>query len=32
MHRAVAPGNGMVYFQDDPRRRAALIEYLASLR
>lgn len=30
--QAVAPGNGMVYFQDDPRRRAALIDYLASLR
>lgn len=30
--QAVAPGNGMVYFQDDPRRRQALIDYLASLQ
>jgi cytochrome c len=30
--QAVAPGSGMVYFQDDPRRRQALADYLASLR
>ena len=30
--QAVAPGSGMVYFQDDPRKRDALIEYLQSLK
>lgn len=29
--QAVAPGSGMVYFQDDPRKRALLIAYLQSL-
>ena len=28
--QAVAPGNTMVYFQDDPKKRAALIEYMQS--
>ena len=30
--QAVAPGSGMIYFQDDPKKRAALIAYLASLK
>ena len=30
--QAVAPGNGMVYFQDDPKKRAALIDYLQTLK
>ncbi|MGJ7508231.1 c-type cytochrome [Variovorax sp. GT1P44] len=30
--QAVAPGNTMVYFQDDPKKRAALIEYMQSLK
>ena len=30
--QAVAPGSGMVYFQDDPAKRAALIAYLQSLK
>jgi cytochrome c len=30
--QAVAPGSGMVYFQDDPKKRTALIEYLQSLK
>jgi cytochrome c len=30
--QAVAPGSGMVYFQDDPKRRDALIQYLQSLK
>jgi cytochrome c len=30
--QAVAPGSGMVYFQDDPAKRAALIEYLSTLK
>ena len=30
--QGLAPGSGMVYFQDDPRRRQALIDYLASLQ
>ena len=30
--QALAPGSGMVYFQDDPKQRAALIQYLASLK
>lgn len=30
--QAVAPGSGMVYFQDDSARRAKLIRYLESLR
>ena len=30
--QAVAPGSTMVYFQDDPKKRAALIEYLQSLK
>lgn len=30
--QAVAPGSGMVYFQDDPRKRDALIAYLQTLR
>ncbi|SFM74828.1 cytochrome c family protein [Variovorax sp. OV329] len=29
--QAVAPGSTMAYFQDDPKKRAALIEYLQSL-
>ena len=28
----VAPGSTMVYFQDDPKKRAALVEYLQSLK
>jgi cytochrome c len=30
--QAVAPGSTMAYFQDDPKKRAALIEYLQSLK
>ena len=30
--QAVAPGNGMVYFQDDPKKRAELVKYLQSLK
>jgi cytochrome c len=30
--QAVAPGNTMVYFQDDPKKRAALADYLQSLK
>lgn len=30
--QTVAPGSGMVYFQDDPRKRDALIAYLQTLR
>jgi cytochrome c len=30
--QSVAPGSGMVYFQDDPAKRAALIEYLQTLK
>jgi cytochrome c len=30
--QAVAPGSGMVYFQEDPAKRAALIAYLQSLK
>jgi cytochrome c len=30
--QAVAPGSTMVYFQDDPKKRAALIEYMQSLK
>lgn len=30
--QAVAPGNGMSYFEDDPAKRAALIQYLESLK
>ena len=30
--QSVAPGNTMVYFQDDPKKRAALIEYMQSLK
>lgn len=30
--QTVAPGSGMVYFQDDPRKRDALIAYLQSLQ
>jgi|GEM_PF-1808763 len=30
--QVVAPGNKMVYFQDDPNKRAALVEYLQSLK
>lgn len=30
--QTVAPGNGMVYFQDDPRKRDALIAYLQTLQ
>jgi cytochrome c len=30
--QVVAPGNGMVYFQDDPKKRAELINYLESLK
>lgn len=29
--QALAPGSAMVYFQDDPRRRSLIIEYLESL-
>jgi cytochrome c len=29
--QTVAPGSGMVYFQDDPAKRDALIAYLQSL-
>ncbi len=29
--QAVAPGSGMVYFQDDPKKRAELIKYLQTL-
>ena len=28
----VAPGSGMIYFQDDPQKREELIKYLASLK
>lgn len=30
--QAVAPGSGMVYFQDDSKRRDELIKYLQSLK
>ena len=30
--QAVAPGSGMVYFQDDPKKREELIKYLQSLK
>ena len=30
--QSVAPGSGMIYFQDDPQKRAELIKYLASLK
>lgn len=30
--QAVAPGSGMVYFQDDPKKREALIAYLQTLK
>ena len=30
--QAVAPGSGMIYFQDDPQKRAELIKYLESLK
>jgi cytochrome c len=30
--QTVAPGSGMVYFQDDPTKRAALIAYLQTLK
>lgn len=30
--QAVAPNSGMTYFQDDPKKREALIAYLASLQ
>ncbi|HJS03728.1 MAG TPA: c-type cytochrome [Variovorax sp.] len=30
--QAVAPGSTMAYFQDDPKKRAALIEYMQSLK
>lgn len=30
--QAVAPGNTMVYFQDDPAKRAALIDHIQSLK
>jgi cytochrome c len=29
--QAVAPGNGMVYFQDDPKKRDEIIKFLQSL-
>ena len=29
---AVAPGSTMAYFQDDPKKRAALIDYIQSLK
>ena len=30
--QAVEPGSGMVYFQDDPKKRDELIKYLQSLK
>ena len=30
--QSLAPGNGMTYVQDDPRKRRQLIEYLSTLR
>ena len=30
--QTVAPGNTMVYFQDDPAKRAALIDHIQSLK
>ena len=30
--QAVAPGSTMAYFQDDPKKRAALIDYIQSLK
>lgn len=30
--QAVAPGNGMTYFQDDPRKRKLIVDYLARLK
>ena len=30
--QALAPGNGMIYFQDDARKRKQIIEYLATLK
>lgn len=30
--QAVAPGNAMTYFQDDPAKRAEIIRYIESLR
>jgi cytochrome c len=30
--QAVAPGSGMVYFQDDPKKRDEIIKYLQSLK
>lgn len=30
--QAVAPGSTMAYFQDDPKKRAALVEYMQSLK
>ena len=30
--QSLAPGSGMIYFQDDPQKRAELIKYLASLK
>ena len=30
--QAVAPGSGMVYFQDDSKKRDELIKYLQSLK
>jgi len=30
--QTVAPGSGMIYFQDDPQKRAELVKYLASLK
>jgi cytochrome c len=30
--QSVAPGSTMAYFQDDPKKRAALIEYMQSLK
>ena len=30
--QSVAPGSGMIYFQDDPQKRAELIKYLESLK
>ncbi|MGH8784982.1 MAG: c-type cytochrome [Cupriavidus necator] len=30
--QAMAPGNGMTYFQEDDRKRRQIIEYLATLK
>ncbi|HSV71534.1 MAG TPA: c-type cytochrome [Methylibium sp.] len=30
--QSVAPGNGMTYFQDNPRKRKLIVDYLSSLK